>query len=36
MSKSLGNMYTLADLDKLGHKPSAVRYVLAGAITAAR
>ena len=30
MSKSLGNMYTLADLDKLGHKPSAVRYVLAG------
>ena len=23
-------MYTLADLDKLGHKPSAVRYVLAG------
>lgn len=30
MSKSLGNMYTLADLDKLGHKPSAVRYVLVG------
>lgn len=30
MSKSLGNMYTLADLDKLGHRPSAVRYVLAG------
>ncbi len=30
MSKSLGNMYTLEDLGKLGHKPEAVRYVLAG------
>ena len=30
MSKSLGNMYTLEDLEKLGHKPEAVRYVLAG------
>lgn len=30
MSKSLGNMYTLADLEKLGHAPEAVRYVLAG------
>ena len=31
MSKSLGNMYTLDDLAKLGHQPSALRYVLAGA-----
>lgn len=30
MSKSLGNMYTLEDLAKLGHKAEAVRYVLAG------
>lgn len=30
MSKSLGNMYTLEDLKKLGHAPEAVRYVLAG------
>ncbi len=30
MSKSLGNMYTLTDLAQLGHKPEAVRYVLAG------
>lgn len=30
MSKSLGNMYTLEDLGKLGHTPEAVRYVLAG------
>lgn len=30
MSKSLGNMYTLEDLEKLGHRPEAVRYVLAG------
>lgn len=30
MSKSLGNMYTLEDLRQLGHKPEAVRYVLAG------
>ena len=31
MSKSLGNMYTLDDLAKLGHSPEALRYVLAGA-----
>ncbi len=31
MSKSLGNMYTLDDLAKLGHSPAALRYVLAGA-----
>lgn len=30
MSKSLGNMYTLDDLAKLGHSPAALRYVLAG------
>ena len=30
MSKSLGNMYTLADLEKIGHTPETVRYVLAG------
>lgn len=30
MSKSLGNMYTLEDLSRLGHIPEAVRYVLAG------
>ncbi|MEG1260435.1 MAG: cysteine--tRNA ligase [Akkermansia sp.] len=30
MSKSLGNMYTLSDLEKLGHSPAAVRYVLSG------
>lgn len=31
MSKSLGNMYTLDDLVKLGHSPAALRYVLAAA-----
>lgn len=31
MSKSLGNMYTLTDLEKMGYKPEEVRYVLAGA-----
>lgn len=30
MSKSLGNMYTLEDLEKLGYKAGEVRYVLAG------
>lgn len=30
MSKSLGNMYTLDDLNRLGHIPETVRYVLAG------
>ena len=30
MSKSLGNMYTLDDLARMGHSPEAVRYVLAG------
>ncbi len=29
MSKSLGNLYTLADLQQRGYHPSAVRYVLA-------
>ena len=29
MSKSLGNQYTLRDLDAKGHKPDAIRYVLA-------
>lgn len=31
MSKSLGNMYTLADLQGMGFSPAALRYVLAGA-----
>lgn len=31
MSKSLGNMYTLSDLEAMGYKPEEVRYVLAGA-----
>ena len=31
MSKSLGNMYTLADLEERGYSPAALRYVLAGA-----
>ena len=31
MSKSLGNMYTLADLQERGYAPAALRYVLAGA-----
>ena len=31
MSKSLGNMYTLADLEERGFSPAALRYVLAGA-----
>ena len=31
MSKSLGNMYTLADLAEKGYSPELVRYVLAGA-----
>ena len=31
MSKSLGNMYTLADLQERGYSPAALRYVLAGA-----
>ena len=31
MSKSLGNMYTLADLQEMGYAPAALRYVLAGA-----
>ena len=31
MSKSLGNMYTLADLQERGFTPAALRYVLAGA-----
>ena len=31
MSKSLGNMYTLADLQERGFSPAALRYVLAGA-----
>ena len=31
MSKSLGNMYTLADLQERGYTPAALRYVLAGA-----
>ena len=31
MSKSLGNMYTLSDLEEKGYKPEEVRYVLAGA-----
>ena len=29
MSKSLGNFYTLRDLLAKGHKPSAIRYLLA-------
>ncbi len=29
MSKSLGNFYTLSDLEKLGHEAKEVRYVLA-------
>ncbi|MDE3181587.1 MAG: cysteine--tRNA ligase, partial [Acidobacteriota bacterium] len=29
MSKSLGNYYTLRDLIALGHRPSAIRYLLA-------
>jgi cysteinyl-tRNA synthetase len=29
MSKSLGNFYTLRDLVLMGHKPSAIRYLLA-------
>lgn len=31
MSKSLGNMFTLGDLEALGHSAAALRYVLAGA-----
>ncbi len=31
MSKSLGNMYTLDQLQEMGHAPAALRYVLAGA-----
>jgi cysteinyl-tRNA synthetase len=31
MAKSLGNLYTLEDLAKLGHHPMEVRYVLIGA-----
>ena len=31
MSKSLGNMYTLEDLQGMGYTPAALRYVLAGA-----
>ncbi|MCH5285379.1 MAG: cysteine--tRNA ligase [Akkermansiaceae bacterium] len=31
MSKSLGNMYTLEDLQERGFSPAALRYVLAGA-----
>ncbi len=31
MSKSLGNMYTLADIDARGFRPSAVRYLLLSA-----
>ena len=31
MSKSAGNFYTLRDLIVLGHKPSAIRYLLASA-----
>lgn len=31
MSKSLGNLYTLADLAKMGFSPMEVRYVLIGA-----
>lgn len=30
MSKSLGNMYTLTQLETLGYSPESVRYVLAG------
>jgi cysteinyl-tRNA synthetase len=28
MSKSLGNLYTLADIQKMGHSPMALRYAL--------
>ncbi|MBE6417635.1 MAG: cysteine--tRNA ligase [Akkermansiaceae bacterium] len=31
MSKSLGNMYTLDQLQEMGYTPAALRYVLAGA-----
>ena len=31
MSKSLGNMYTLDQLQEMGYAPAALRYVLAGA-----
>lgn len=31
MSKSLGNMYTLDQLQEMGYSPAALRYVLAGA-----
>ena len=30
MSKSLGNMYTLSQLQEMGYEPEALRYVLAG------
>lgn len=31
MSKSLGNLYTLDQLQSMGHSPAALRYLLAGA-----
>ncbi|MBV8207891.1 MAG: cysteine--tRNA ligase [Acidobacteria bacterium] len=31
MSKSLGNFYTVRDLVLMGHKPSSIRFLLAGA-----